>query len=54
MWASVSVPTDSVPTTQSLKRKVGTIMLWPQARACLVRVKRERKRVGFDWWMVWK
>ena len=33
MWASVSVPTDSVPTTQSPKREVGTIALWPQARA---------------------
>ena len=34
MRASVSVPTDSVPTTQSPKREVGTIMQWPQARAC--------------------
>ena len=34
MWASVKVPTDSMPTTQSPKRKVGTIALWPQARAC--------------------
>ena len=36
MWASVSVPTDSVPTTQSPKREVGTIALWPQARAWLL------------------
>ena len=27
MWASVRVPTDSVPTTQSQKREVGTIAL---------------------------
>ena len=33
LWASVSVPTDSVPTTQSPKREVGTIALWPQAGA---------------------
>ena len=40
---------------RSLKReRLGTIALWPQARACWVRVKRERKRVGFDWWVVWK
>ena len=32
--ASVSVPTDSVPTTQSLKREVWSIALWPQARVC--------------------
>ena len=34
LWASVSVPTDSVPTTQSPKREVGTIALWPQAMVC--------------------
>ena len=34
MWASFNLPTDSAPTTQSPKRKVGTIALWPQARAC--------------------
>ena len=44
----------TVPTTQSPKREVGTIALQPQAKACWVKVKRERKRVGFDWWMVWK
>ena len=48
------MPTDTVPTTQSPKRNVGTIALWPQARACWVKAERERKRVGFDWWMVWK
>ena len=31
--ASVKVPVDSMPTTQSPKREVGTIALWPQARA---------------------
>ena len=30
MWAFVSVPTDSVPTTQSPKREVGNIALWPR------------------------
>ena len=34
MWASVRVPTDNMPTTQSPKREVGTIVLWPQAKAC--------------------
>ena len=32
LCASVRVPTDRVPTTQSLNRKVGTLALWPQAR----------------------
>ena len=51
LCASVCVPIDSVPTTQSLKRVVGTIVLWPQARACWVRVeKRDEERVGF--WLV--
>ena len=30
MWASVKVPSDSVPTTQSPKRDVGTIAPWPR------------------------
>ena len=47
MWASVRVPTDNMPTTQSPKREVGTIARWPHAKACWV-------KVGFDWWMVWK
>ena len=34
LWASASEPTGSMPTTQSPERKVGTITLWPQARAC--------------------
>ena len=34
LWASASEPTGSVPTTQSPERKVGTIALWPLARAC--------------------
>ena len=34
MCASVTVPPDSVPTTQSKEREVGTIVQWPQARAC--------------------
>ena len=54
LWASVRVPTDSVPTTQSPKRRVGTIAIWPQARACFVRVERGKKREGFDSWMVWR
>ena len=45
---------DSVPTTQSPKRKVGTIALWPQVRGCWVRVERWRKREGIDSWMVWR
>ena len=32
MWASVSELADSVPSTQSHKREVGTIMLWLHAR----------------------
>ena len=32
LWASVSEPTDSVPSTQPQKREVGTITLWPHAR----------------------
>ena len=27
----MSIPTDSMPTTQSPKREVGTIAQWPQA-----------------------
>ena len=51
MWASARVPTDSVPTTQSPKREVGTITLWPQARVCGVRVKeRERGWVLIGGW----
>ena len=34
LWASARVPTGSVPTTQSQKREVGTIALWPHARVC--------------------
>ena len=33
-WAYARVPTGSVPATQSQKREVGTIALWPHARAC--------------------
>ena len=34
LWASARVPAGSVPTTQSQKREVWTIMLWHHARAC--------------------
>ena len=51
---SVSEPTGSEPTPQSPMREVGTIALWPQARACFVSVERGKKREGFDSWMVWK
>ena len=34
LWASASEPAGSVPATQSQKREVGTIALWPHARAC--------------------
>ena len=34
LWASASEPAGSVPSTQSQKREVGTIALWPHARAC--------------------
>ena len=34
LLASSSEPTGSVPSTQSQKRDVGTIALWPHARAC--------------------
>ena len=51
VWASARVPTGSVPCTQSQKREVGTIALWPHARACWERVEREWKRVGLiDGW----
>ena len=51
LWASARVPTGSVPATQSQKREVGTIALWPHARACWERVEREWKRVGLiDGW----
>ena len=51
LWASVSEPAGSVPTTQSQKREVGTIVLWPHARVCWMRVEREWKRVGLiDGW----
>ena len=30
LWASASVPADSMPLTQSPKKEVGTLMLWPQ------------------------
>ena len=47
--------TGSVPITRSLKREVETIALWPQAKGVLSEgEKREKERVGFDWWMVWK
>ena len=34
LWASASEPAGSVPATQSQEREVGTIALWPHARAC--------------------
>ena len=34
LWASASEPAGSVPATQSREREVGTIALWPHARAC--------------------
>ena len=34
LWTSGSEAADSVPATQSPKREVGTVALWPQARAC--------------------
>ena len=34
LWASASEPAGSMPATQSQKREVGTIALWPHARAC--------------------
>ena len=34
LWASARVPAGSMPSTQSQQREVGTIALWPQARAC--------------------
>ena len=46
LWASASALTDRVPATQSLKREVGTVALWPQARACWVRVERGEKEWG--------
>ena len=35
LWASASEPAGSVPSTQSQKREMGTIALWPHARACI-------------------
>ena len=35
LWASASEPAGSVPATQSQEREVGTIALWPHARACI-------------------
>ena len=32
VWASVRVPTDSMPSTQSPKREVGTMVIWHHAR----------------------
>ena len=46
LWASVSEQTDSMPTTQSSKRKVRTISIWPLVRACFMRVERG-EREGF-------
>ena len=34
LWASARVPTGSMPATQSQKREVGTIALWPHVRVC--------------------
>ena len=34
LWVSASEPAGSMPSTQSQKREVGTIALWPQARVC--------------------
>ena len=34
LWASVRVPNGSMPTTQSPKREVVTIVLQPKPRAC--------------------
>ena len=36
LWASASEPAGSVPATQSQEREVGTIALWPHARACKI------------------
>ena len=42
LWASASEPAGSVPSTQSQKREVGTITLWPHA--CFI----------FDWNMTYQ
>ena len=34
VWISASESAGSVPSTQSRKREVGTVALWPHARAC--------------------
>ena len=50
VWYYASEPDYSVRTTQSPKRDVGTIALWPLVRACWVRVKKREKEGGF--WLV--
>ena len=41
LWGSASEQAGSVPSTQSQEREVGSIALWPHARAYCVRVERE-------------
>ena len=53
MWASVCVSTDSMPTAVS-KERGGDYHAMASRQGVLSEGERERKRVGFDWWMVWK
>ena len=48
---SLSQKADSVPISQSLKRIMGTVVLWFSKQ---VGGEKEEERVGFDGWMVWK
>ena len=52
LWAFVSVPTDSAPSTQSPKR--GGDYCDMASSQSMLSEGEKRKRVGFDWWMVWK
>ena len=52
MWASVRVPSDSVPTTQSPKKELWDYRAIASSQGVLSEGEK-RKRVGFDWWMVW-
>ena len=50
IWASVKVPTNSVPTTQSLKRGGDCCAMTSSQGAALCLLKKECDRVHVEWW----
>ena len=54
LWVSVRVPTDSVPSHTISEERGGDYCAIASSQGVLSEVeKRDKERVGFDWWMVW-